>query len=148
MIKLSTKGRYAARLMLDLAVHYGDGFVHLKDVARRQGISGKYLGHLVPPLKRSGLITSNRGAHGGVRLADAPSGIHLKAIIRAVEGDLTLVECVVTPEVCPRVASCVTRDIWMMMGRKMAEFLDSITLQDMVDRHRQKEESRASMWHI
>ena len=147
-MKLSTKGRYAARLMLDLAVNYGGGFVHLKDVARRQGISRKYLGHLIPPLKKAGLVSSNRGAHGGYRLAKAPGDISLGEIISAVEGDLALVECVAAPEVCDRVGSCVTRDIWEMTGERIMELLDSVTLQDMVDQHRRKQELRAHMWYI
>jgi Rrf2 family cysteine metabolism transcriptional repressor len=147
-MKISTRGRYAARLMLDLAVHYGEGFVHLKDVARRQEISRKYLGHLIPPLKKAGLITSNRGAHGGYRLARAPRDISLGEVVRAVEGDLAIVECVATPEICHRVGSCVTRDIWELMGDSVRDLLDSITLEGMVDEQRRKQELQGLMWHI
>lgn len=147
-MKLSTKGRYAARLMLDLATQYGEGFVHLKDVAGRQEISRKYLGQLIPPLKKAALITSNRGAHGGYRLARAPSDIRLGEVVRAVEGDLAIVECVAAPDICPRVSSCVTRDIWILMGDRITELLDSITLEDLVDQHRQRQELQALMWHI
>ena len=117
-MKLSTKGRYGARLMQDLAVHYGNGNgpVLLKDIAERQGISEKYLGHLIAPLKAAGLINSTRGAHGGYMLAKGPSGITLKEVIQALEGSLSLAECIDAPCVCHRVKSCVTRDILEEMG--------------------------------
>jgi Rrf2 family protein len=135
-------------MMLDLALHYRDGFVRLKDVATRQDISPKYLGHLVRQLKKSGLITSSRGPQGGLRLAGDPRLIRLTSIIKAVEGDPTFVECVAAPDVCPRSQSCVTRDIWAMMGAHIRDFLDSVTLQDLVERQHRKNEGRALMWHI
>ena len=147
-MKLSTKGRYGARLMLDLALHYGQGAVLLKDVAQRQEISEKYLGHLIPPLKAAGLINSSRGAHGGYILAKPPQKITLDEVLRAVEGSLALVECVNAPKVCHRVSFCVTRDIWEEMGEKMIEVLESNTLQDMVDRQRQKQKSQALVYSI
>lgn len=147
-MKLSTRGRYAARLMLDLAVNYGDGFVHLKDVARRQEISRKYMGHLIPPLKNAGLITANRGAHGGYRLARVPNEIRLEEVVRAVEGEVAVVECVATPEICHRFDSCVTREIWALLGQRIVELLESFTLQDMVNQHTQKQETQGFMWHI
>jgi Rrf2 family protein len=147
-MKLSTRGRYAARLMLDLALHRDDGFVHLKDLAARQEISQKYLGQLVPPLKKAGLISANRGAHGGYRLAKPPGDIRLGEIVWAVEGDLSVVECVTSPEVCDRIAFCVTRDIWGLLRQRIVETLDSITLEDMVDRHWKKQDGLAPMWHI
>ena len=147
-MKLSTKGRYGARLMLDLALHFGKRPVLLKDVAERQEISEKYLGHLIPPLKAAGLINSSRGAHGGYILARSPEDITLGEIIQAVEGSLSLVECVATPGVCHRVGFCVTRDIWNQMGEKMAEVLESITLQDMAQRQQQKQKSQSLMYSI
>ena len=149
-MKLSTKGRYGARLMLDLALHYanGNGSMLLKDVAQRQEISEKYLGHLMPSLKAAGLINSSRGAHGGYSLARAPKDITLGEVIRAVEGNLALVECVATPRICHRVDSCVTRDIWSLMSEKMSEVLDSTTLQDMINQQRQKQKSHSLMYAI
>jgi Rrf2 family protein len=147
-MKLSTKGRYGARLMLDLALHYGEGPVLLKGVAERQEISEKYLGHLIPPLKTAGLINSSRGAHGGYLLAKSPGEITLGEVIRAVEGSLALVECVAAPNVCHRVGFCVTRDIWGEIGERMMEVLDSTNLQDMVDRQKQKQELQPLMYSI
>jgi len=147
-MKISTRGRYAARLMLDLAIHQGDSFVHLKDVGVRQQISRKYLSQLITPLKKAGLIASSRGAHGGYRLARAPGDIRLGDVVWAVEGDLSVVECVTAPDVCQRVDECVTRDIWELLRDRIVETLDAITLEDMVGRHRQKQGLQAPMWHI
>ena len=147
-MKLSTKGRYGARLMLDLALHYGKGPVLLKDVAERQEISEKYLGHLIPPLKVAGLINSSRGAHGGYILARAPQAVTLEEVVQAVEGNLAVAECITTPTICHRVGSCVTRDIWGQMSQKMTEVLRSVTLQDMVNRERQKQKPQSLTYSI
>ena len=85
MMRLSTKGRYGTRLMLDLALHYGEGLVFLKDIAKREEISVGYLEHLIPPLKSAGLIKSSRGAHGGYSLAKEPSEINLREIVQVFE---------------------------------------------------------------
>ncbi len=140
-MRLSTKGRYGARLMLELAIHYGEGPVLLKDVARRQEISEKYLGHLILPLKTAGLIHSSRGAHGGYMLARAPSDINLKEVVEAVEGSLSLVECVDVPEVCQKSPSCVHREIWKKVADNISQTLESLTLQDLVEMQEQKPES-------
>jgi len=147
-MKLSTKGRYGARLMLDLAVHHGKGQVLLKDIAKRQEISEKYLGHLMPPLKAVGLINSSRGAHGGYSLNKSPKKITLGQIVRAVEGDMSIVECVSSPDVCDRVDFCVTRDIWNEISKKVADVLDSVTLQDMVAKHNKKLKSKTLTYNI
>lgn len=147
-MKLSTKGRYGARLMLDIALHHGEGPVLLKDIAQREEISEKYLGHLIPPLKAAGLINSSRGAHGGYILAKAPKDITLEEVIRAVEGNLALVECITAPGVCNRASFCVTRGIWETMSEKMVEVLESTTLQDMVNQQRQKQQQQSLMYNI
>jgi Rrf2 family cysteine metabolism transcriptional repressor len=88
-MKLSTRGRYGVRMMLELALHYGEGPILLKDIAERQGISEKYLWQLINPLKTTGLVNSLRGAHGGYVLAKAPEAISLKAILQILEGSGT-----------------------------------------------------------
>ena len=148
MMKLSTKGRYGARLMLDLALHYGNGPILLKDIAERQEISENYLGQLIPSLKAAGLVNSSRGAHGGYMLAKEPTGITLKEVIQAMEGSLSLSECLDAPRVCRRVSSCVTRDIWSQMSEKMSEVLESNTLEDMVNRERRKQQLQPLMYSI
>ena len=122
-MRLSTKGRYGARLMLELALNYGNGPVLLKDIARRQEISEGYLEHLLPPLKAAGLVNSRRGPHGGYMLAKTPSEITLREVVQVLEGSLSPAECVDTPSVCQRVHSGVARDIWKKLGEKISHTL-------------------------
>ena len=137
-MKLSTRGRYGVRLMLDLALHYGEGPVLLKDIAGRQGISEKYLWQLINPLKTVGFIGSTRGAHGGYVLARPPEEISLKEIVRVLEGSLCLVDCVENPAVCDRSQTCTSRDIWSEASNQISQILESMTLDKMVVRQRTK----------
>lgn len=137
-MRLSTKGRYGVRLMLDLASHCEGAPVFLKDIAERQEISEKYLWHLIAPLKAAGLVKSIRGAHGGYLLAKPPEEVTLREIVDVLEGSLSLVECVKTPSVCKRVQFCVTRDVWEEITESITHILEAISLKDMVDRQRNK----------
>lgn len=148
MMRLSTKGRYGARLMLELALNYGKEPVLLKDIAKKQEISEGYLEHLLPLLKAAGLVNSSRGAHGGYTLAKPPSEITLGEVVGAVEGNLAVVECVTAPKVCHRVNFCVTRDIWEELSEKMTEVLEATTLEDMINRQRQKHKPQPLMYSI
>jgi len=134
-MKLSTKGRYGSRLMLDLALHNNNGHVLLKDIAKRQEISEKYLGQLIRPLIAAGLVKSTRGAHGGYHLAKSPKLITLKDIIQTLEGSMAIVGCIDAPKECARMKSCLTREIWKEITDKVTEILENITLEDMVYRH-------------
>ena len=134
--------------MLDLALHHGEGPILLKDIARRQQISERYLEHLVTPLKTAGLVTSARGAHGGFALAKPPSEIRLCKIIQLVEGSIAPVECVDDPKVCPRADLCVTRDIWAEMKKATDKVLESTTLQDLVERQKGEKQARVGMYQI
>jgi Rrf2 family protein len=140
-MKLSTKGRYGTRLMIDLALHYGEGPILLKEIAERQGISEKYLWQLIPPLKNAGLVNSTRGAHGGYTLTKPPADITLKEIVMTVEGSMCLVECVENPGVCQRADICISRDVWHEVSKKIMQTLESFTLQDMVEQQKQKTEA-------
>jgi Rrf2 family protein len=146
MVRLSTKGRYGARLMLELALHYGKGPVLLKEISRKQEISEGYLEHILPPLKAAGLVNSSRGAHGGYTLARPPSEINLGEVVRVVEGNLAFVECVIAPDICHRSDFCVTRDVWGKVSEKIMEVLNSTTLRDMVEQQKQK--PQAVMYEI
>lgn len=137
-MKLSTRGRYGVRLMFDLALHYGDGPIYLKDIAERQAISAKYLWQLINPLKMTKLVTSTRGAHGGYILGKEPERISLKEILDVLEGSLCLVDCVDNPAICERAAFCVSRDIWGEAAAGMRQTLESTTLAEMVKRHKEK----------
>jgi len=139
-MKLSTKGRYGVRLMLDLAVYHGNGPVTLKDVSKRQDISEKYLGHLIPPLKNAGLITSVRGSRGGYTLAKPPGAINLLEIVSALEGPMCLVECGEHPDMCRRSATCIAREVWAEASKRMFDYLASINLEKLVERQKGKQD--------
>ena len=147
-MKLSTKGRYGMRAMLDLAQHYEDGLILAKDVARRQGISERYLEHLFLTLKTAGLIKSVRGAHGGFTLARPPHKIKLMDILSVSEGQIALVDCVADASVCSRSSFCATRDLWTELQSVIGEVLRSQTLQDLVERQRVKEQPSANIYSI
>jgi Rrf2 family cysteine metabolism transcriptional repressor len=119
--------------MVDLAIHNGESPVLLRDIAKRQQLSERYLEQLVLSLKAAGLVKSIRGAHGGFMLAKAPEEIRLSEIFQVLEGPLGLVECVDDPASCSRVDSCVTRDIWQELKDGIASILDSKTLQDLAE---------------
>jgi Rrf2 family cysteine metabolism transcriptional repressor len=137
-MKLSTRGRYAARALLDLACHQGTAPIPLKDVARRQGISLYYLEHIVMPLAAAGVVRSSRGASGGIQLARPPQEIRLSEILRLVEGSMTPVDCVADPARCPRAELCVAREVWLELDRVINAVLDSTTLHDLVKRQERK----------
>jgi len=137
-MKLSTRGRYGTRALVDLALHSGKGPVLLKDIARRQEIPLAYLGHIITPLLAAGIIKSTRGARGGVSLLKPPEKIRLSDVIQALEGSIAPVECVNSPEFYPRSDVCVTRDVWAEVKRAMDGVLQSTTLQDLVERQKHK----------
>jgi Rrf2 family protein len=140
-MKLSTRSRYAVRMMADLADNFGKNPVFLKDVAKREDISEKYLSIIVIPLRSAGLIQSTRGAHGGYVLAMPPQEITVQDIFDALEGKIALVDCVKNPEACLRACTCPTRDVWSALGDKMREALAAITLADLVKTRREKAEN-------
>jgi Rrf2 family protein len=129
--------------MVSLAEKCSEGPTYLKAIAREQDISEKYLSLIVIPLKSAGLIHSSRGAYGGYLLAREPSKISLKEIVDVLEGETCLVDCVKDARVCSRVPTCPTRDIWAILGEKISEALSSITLDQLVQLHRSKEQNIA-----
>lgn len=135
-MKVSTKGRYALRMMVDLAMHQNCGFVSLKDISDRQGISKKYLEQIIPVFAKTGLLRTNRGAQGGYMLAVAPDKCTVGDILRLTEGSLSVVDCVDQDSaVCERVSFCPTMPVWKELSKLINEYLDGITLQDIIDRH-------------
>jgi Rrf2 family protein len=133
-MKISTRARYGLRLMVDLAVKHGKGPILLKDVSRSQEISEKYLSQIIIPLKTAGLVKSFRGAHGGYTLQRDPAKINLLEVVSALEGDLSLVECVASPTSCSRTDICVTQEVWHQVSRAMVSTLAGITLADLATR--------------
>lgn len=130
---ISTKGRYALRIMLDIASQSGDAPVPLHAIAERQGISFKYLEQVVSPLAKAGLVKSVRGAQGGYRLTKDPASITTGDILRAGEGNLAPVACLATDEECPRADLCVTLPYWKGLDDAITAYIDSVTLADLVE---------------
>ena len=147
-MKLSTRGRYGTRALLELALHQGEEPVLLKDIAQRQQISLPYLEHLITPLIVGGILRSTRGARGGVSLAKPPGEIKLSEVIQLLEGSIAPVDCVNDPAVCSRSELCVTRDIWGELKKAMNGVLESTTLQDLVERQKRKERPGEAMYYI
>lgn len=134
-MKLSTKGRYGVKAMLDLAIHNSEGQIALKNIAERQNISENYLEQLFAILRKAGLVKSIRGAQGGYILANEPENITVGSILRALEGSLAPVDCVIEndPVKCGRGDICVTKFIWEKIRDRVNEVVDSITLKDLVE---------------
>ena len=128
-MKISTKTRYALRLMLDLAQNQGDyQWVSLKDIAERQGVSKKYLEQIVSMLHKARLLLTARGNQGGYRLAAPPEEITLGQILRATESSPTIMPCLSEPETCSRSDVCATRNIWMGLKYVIEHYVDGVTL--------------------
>ena len=125
--------------MLELALRYGQGPVMMQSIAKGQGISRKYLDTIFTALKNAGLVHSRRGIGGGHVLAKPPQEIRLGDVLRAVEGPVSLVDCVSAPALCSRSHRCVTRDIWSEVGRAIEQVLDNVTLADLVQKHIDKQ---------
>lgn len=141
-MKISTKGRYALRLMIDIAEHDGEGFISLKDVAERQQISPKYLEQIVGILSKAGLLHSGRGPQGGYQLTRDPEQYTVGSILRLTEGNLAPVACLETAENrCQRCGECATLDFWSGLYATVNDYVDRFTLADMVraeKNHRKK----------
>ncbi|MEW5919579.1 MAG: Rrf2 family transcriptional regulator [Bacillota bacterium] len=131
-MQLSTRARYAARAMLELAANYGEGPLQLKEIAKKQEISEKYLEQVLISLRKEGFIHTQKGNRGGYMLAVSPREITLYDVIRSVEGSLAPVACVDNTALCGRSDQCVTRDIWSRLKEKIIAELSSTTLADLV----------------
>jgi len=140
-LKLSTRGRYGTRALLELALHQKDGLVLLKDIARKQQISQRYLEHVIRPLVAGGILRSTRGAGGGIALARPPEEIKMSDVIQLLEGSIAPTDCVDNEGICPRSDTCATRDIWCEIRDAVNKILESTSLKDLVDRQTSKEQS-------
>jgi Rrf2 family transcriptional regulator, iron-sulfur cluster assembly transcription factor len=137
-VKLSAKSRYGTRLMLDMAQHYEEGPIHLATVAKRQGISVKYLEQIIIPLKKANYIQSVRGPKGGHQLTRPPEEITVGEIVALLEDSASLAACFDNPMICERSQVCATRDIWQEAAQAMFDKLQSITLADLLSRDKVK----------
>lgn len=134
--------------MLELACHYGEGPIELREIAKREDISLKYLEQVIVPLRTAGLVRSARGSKGGYSLARHPSEIYLKDLVETLDGPLNLIECLKDPKVCQKVPYCITRDIWQEVSEAIDGVFHSVTLEDMVRRKKEKEARFPSMYQI
>ena len=135
-MKISTKGQYALRLMMDIAGHDGAGFVSLKDVASREGLSMKYLEQIAGTLSKAGMLQSGRGAQGGYRLTKAPKEYTVGSILKLTEGNLAPVSCTTHgPSACSRTGCCDTLPMWEKLDKLIDDYFESITLADLLKMH-------------
>lgn len=138
-MKVSTKGRYALRMLLDLAEHQNSGYIALKDIAERQNISKKYLEQIIPIFNRSDFLKTIRGSQGGYQLAKTPDKYTVGEILRLTEGSLSPISCVEEkPAECARSGNCAMLPVWQGLYHVINEYLDGITLQDILDQHRER----------
>jgi len=147
-MKLSTKGRYGTRAMIDLALNRDDGPVSSRDIARRQSVSRGYLEQILVRLAARDLVRPVRGRSGGFVLSRAPSEITLAQIVEALEGRIDVVKCADDPTVCDRASHCVTRDVWAGVSRAIDHHLSGITLADMAERQSERHEAGAATYSI
>ena len=141
-MRISTKGRYALRMLLDLAEHQYDGYIALKDTAARQKISKKYLEQIVPILNKSDILNTNRGYQGGYKLAKTPDKYTVGQILTLTEGSLSPIACLDhEPMECPRSGDCPTLPIWKGLKEVICNYLYGITLQDILDMQKDKYEN-------
>lgn len=134
-MKISTKGRYGLRTLMDIAVHQEKGPVNLNDIAGRQGISAKYLWQIVNLLKTAGFVRGTRGPKGGYVLLRDPADITLLDVIQILEGPVSLVECVDDPNYCSHAESCVAHSVWEEVALSIRGALQKITLSEILRRH-------------
>lgn len=141
-MKISTKGRYALRLMLDLALYGGDTAVRVRDIAARQNISDKYLEQIISRLHKAGYVKSLRGPQGGYRLTKEPSEYTVGMILRLTEGSLKPVACLEDGNCCKRQENCATVKLWLKLDDAISSVVDGITLADLMKWQEEGESSQ------
>lgn len=147
-MRISTKIRYGARAMLELASRYGQGPVDLKEISKKEDISLKYLEQVIIPLRTAGLVRSVRGSKGGYSLAKPPSEICLNDVVEVLDGTMQLMECLKDPQGCSKAPFCVTRDIWKEASDAINKIFRSVTFEEMVNRKKEKEGKSPPMYQI
>jgi Rrf2 family transcriptional regulator, cysteine metabolism repressor len=134
--------------MINLARNYNNGYSLLKDVAKSENISEKYLSLIVIPLKSAGFLNAVRGSRGGYSLSKPPHEIKVKDIIETMEGDLCLLECVKNKSACTRSSNCVSRDLWLGLSNEIAGYLNALTLEDIINMQNIKNEKLVDNYYI
>jgi Rrf2 family cysteine metabolism transcriptional repressor len=147
-MKISTKGRYGLRAMLDLAIYSGGEHISLSSIAERQNISSNYLEQVFSILRKSGLVKSVKGAQGGYILADKPDKIRIGTILRALEGDLSVIDPNDSIAENNSVEYCLKANVWDEINASIDKVVDSITLEDLILQHKKLEGSWCNMYYI
>ena len=134
-MKITAKARYALRILMDIALNEKREHPRtIKEIADEQGIGEKFISRIAVSLREAGMISSSRGREGGLRLAEAPCDITLLAIIEAMQGEISLVDCVAAKEICSRSADCVTRSVWSDVNTLIRSTLQTVTLEQILMR--------------
>ena len=136
-MKISTKGRYGLRILMDLAIHQSEKPRLIRDIAQSQQISEKYISRLVISLRKAGLIRSIRGVNGGFHLDRKPEDITLLEVVEVMEGPLAIVDCVRTPAKCSRTMHCAVHDIWNRLNADIRDAMQKLTLADIIEHYNQ-----------
>ena len=145
-MKISTKGRYALRMLLDLAENRNEGFIALKEIAERQHISKQYLEQIITIINNSKILRANRGKQGGYMLAQEPSKITVGQVLRITEGSLSSTACLESDvNHCKMSETCKTLYIWKELNKVIADYLDSITLQDILGKYQEQQTDNYSI---
>ena len=145
-MKISTKGRYAVRVMLDLAAHNTGEYIKVKNIAERQDLSEKYLEQIISILNKAGYVKSVRGAQGGYRIVGNPANYTVGMILRLTEGSLSPVACLDGPEnECERCDTCDTLAVWKDLEAAINNVVDHVTVADLLERQQQRMESSYSI---
>ena len=131
-MKISTKGRYGLRILIDLATHESEKPRLLRDIAQSQQISEKYISRLIIDLRRARLVRSIRGVKGGFHLAKSPKEITLLEVIETMEGPLSVVDCVFAPEKCKRFSTCTARNVWIRLNDGIRELMRNISFEEIL----------------
>lgn len=148
-MKISTRGRYGLRSMIDLAINSSDNTpVYISDIAKRQKVSEKYLEHIFSALHKAGLVRAIRGRKGGYLLQRKPEEIKLSEIITALEGKISLVECVSDPNLCSSSGHCATRELWQGLSNQINEYLSGHTLYDLIHMQSSMMQKETLMYYI
>jgi len=148
-MKISTKGRYGLRALIDLSINGRNGLpVLLSDIAKRQGISDKYLEQIATQLHRAGIVKTVRGRKGGYLMNKAENEIRVSDIMKVLEGPICVVDCVNEPDTCSKSTICSPRDIWTLLSHKIEEILSGYTLADLAKLQEEKTGKEAGMYYI
>ncbi|MFC1582527.1 RrF2 family transcriptional regulator [Planctomycetota bacterium] len=146
MFHVSTKLRYGLRSMVDLALRGTESPLSLKELSKDQDISKKYLENIFTMLHRNGIVRSIRGAKGGYQLARDPATLTVVEILDAIDGPVELIECIETPDNCPKSRNCLTRDFWAGLEGLIKDYLRYKTLQELVDEYKKNNENYTGMF--